>query len=60
MGHFYYIILVFNTDKQAPDSSLCRIALLGFAIPVNNVATMSEGDNQREQDKGLAAPNPVP
>ncbi len=46
--------------QQATDSSVCGVALLGFAILCDNVAAMNEGDNQREQDKGLAAPNPVP
>ena len=30
------------------DSAFCRIALLGFAIPFNNVAAIHEGDNQRD------------
>ena len=29
-------------------SSVCRIALLGFAIPFNNVAAIHAGDNQRD------------
>ena len=38
---------------QAPDSSIRRTALLGFAIPFNNVAAMCEGDNPREERKAL-------
>ena len=30
------------------DSAFCRIALLGFAIPFNNVAAIHAGDNQRD------------
>ena len=31
------------------DSSVCRIALLGFAIQINTPVNMKEGDNQRDQ-----------
>ena len=44
----------------ATDSSVCRIALLGFAILFDNVATINEGKNQREQDQGLSSPSPCP
>ena len=44
----------------ATDSSVCRTALLGFAIPFNNVAAIHAGDNQRDQDKGLDSPSPCP
>ena len=53
VGVFYY-------GSRLPIVLFCRVALLGFAILCDNVATMCEGENQREQDKGLAAPNPVP
>ena len=46
--YFYYIIQ-FSLRRQATDSSFCEIALLGFAIPFNNVATIHAGDNQRDQ-----------
>ncbi len=45
---------------KATDSSVCRIALLGFAIRVNAPVNMKEGDNQRDQDKGLDSPSPCP
>ena len=45
---------------KATDSSVCRIALLGFAIRVNAPVNMKEGDNQRDQDKGLDSPYPCP
>ena len=45
---------------EATDSSFCRTALLGFAIPFNNVAAIHAGDNQRDQDKGLDSPSPCP
>ena len=45
---------------KATDSSVCRIALLGFAIRVDALVNMKEGDNQREQDKGLDSPSPCP
>jgi len=45
--YFYYIIQ-FSLRRQATDSSFCRIALLGFAIPFNNVAAIHAGDNQRD------------
>ena len=38
----------------------CGIALLGFAILFDNVATICEGKNQREQDQGLSSPSPCP
>ena len=44
----------------ATDSSVCRTALLGFAIRVGTLADMKEGDNQRDQDKGLDSPSPCP
>ena len=50
--YFYYIIQ-FSLRRQATDSSFCRIALLGFAIPFNNVAAIHAGDNQRDQGEGL-------
>ena len=34
---------------QATDSSFCRTALLGFAIRVDTLVNMKEGDNQRDQ-----------
>ena len=37
----------------ATDTAVCRTALLGFAIPFNNVAAMYEGDNPREERKAL-------
>ena len=46
--------------KQATDSSFCRTALLGFAIRVGTPVNMKEGDNQRDQDKGLDSPSPCP
>ena len=45
---------------QATDSSFCRTALLGFAIRVDTLVNMKEGDNQRNQDKGLDSPSPCP
>ena len=45
---------------KATDSSVCRIALLGFAIRVNAPVNMKEGENQRDQDKGLDSPSPCP
>ncbi len=45
--YFYYIIQ-FSLRRQATDSYFCRIALLGFAIPFNNVAAIHAGDNQRD------------
>ena len=45
---------------QATDSSFCRTALLGFAIRVDTLVNMKEGDNQRDQDKGLDRPSPCP
>ena len=42
------------------DSAFCRIALLGFAIRINTLVNMKEGDNQRDQDKGLDSPSPCP
>ena len=45
---------------QATDSSFCRTALLGFAIRVGTPVNMKEGDNQRDQDKGLDSPSPCP
>ena len=42
------------------DSAFCRIALLGFAIRVGTPVNMKEGDNQRDQDKGLDSPSPCP
>ena len=35
------------------DSSFCRTALLGFAIRVDTLVNMKEGDNQRDQGEGL-------
>ena len=35
------------------DSSFCRTALLGFAIRINTLVNMKEGDNQRDQGEGL-------
>ena len=31
------------------DSSFCLTALLGFAIRINTLVNMKEGDNQRDQ-----------
>ena len=45
---------------KATDSSVCRIALLGFAIRVDALVNIKEGDNQRDQDKGLDSPSPCP
>ena len=44
----------------ATDSSIRRIALLGFAIQINTPVNMDEEDDQREQGEGLAVPLPVP
>ena len=44
----------------ATDSSFCGIALLGFAIRIDTPVNMKEGDNQRDQDKGLDSPSPCP
>ena len=49
---FCYIIQL-RPRQQATDSSFCRTALLGFAIPFNNVAAIHAGDNQRDQGEGL-------
>ena len=38
---------------KATDSSVCRIALLGFAIRMNTPVNMKAGDNQRDQGEGL-------
>ena len=57
--YFYYIIQ-FSLRRQATDSSFCRIALLGFAIRIDAPVNMKEGDNQRDQDKGLDSPSPCP
>ena len=38
---------------KATDSSVCRIALLGFAIRMNIPVNMKAGDNQRDQGEGL-------
>ena len=38
---------------QATDSSVCRTALLGFAIRVDTLVNINEGDNQRDQGEGL-------
>ena len=35
------------------DSSFCLTALLGFAIRINTLVNMKEGDNQRDQGEGL-------
>ena len=45
---------------QATDSSFCRTALLEFAIRIDAPVNMKEGDNQRDQDKGLDSPSPCP
>ena len=45
---------------KATDSSVCRIALLGFAIRVDALVNMKEGANQGDQDKGLDSPSPCP
>ena len=45
---------------KADDSSFCGVALLGFAIQINNLTAMCAGDNQREQGKGLGCPSPCP
>ena len=47
-------------DSKATDSAICRTALLGFAIRVGTPVNMKEGDNQRDQDKGLDSPSPCP
>ena len=33
---------------KATDSSVCRIALLGFAIRINTLVNINEGKNQRD------------
>ena len=38
----------------------CGTALLGFAILFDNVATICEGKNQREQDRRSLFPYPHP
>ena len=48
------------TMIMATDSSVCRTALLGFAIRMGTLVNMKEGDNQRDQDKGLDSPSPCP
>ena len=57
-------IFIVSTAKydcfKATDSSVCRTALLGFAIRVDALINMKEGDNQRDQDKGLDSPSPCP
>ena len=45
---------------MATGSSVCRTALLGFAIRMGTLVNMKEGDNQRDQDKGLDSPSPCP
>ena len=47
-------------DSKATDSAICRTALLGFAIQIDAPVNMKEGDNQRDQDKGLDSPSPCP
>jgi len=37
------------TMIMATDSSVCRTALLGFAIRMGTLVNMKEGDNQRDQ-----------
>ena len=46
--YFCYIIQLW-LQRQATDSSFCRTALLGFAIRVDTLVNMKEGDNQRDQ-----------
>ena len=48
------------TMIMATGSSVCRTALLGFAIRMGTLVNMKEGDNQRDQDKGLDSPSPCP
>ena len=46
-----FLVVSFSSDydSKATDSAICRTALLGFAIPFNNVAAIHAGDNQRDQ-----------
>ena len=48
------------TMIMATGSSVCRTALLGFAIRMGTLVNMKEEDNQRDQDKGLDSPSPCP
>ena len=45
---FCYIIQLW-LQRQATDSAICVIALLGFAIQIDTPVNMKEGDNQRNQ-----------
>ena len=57
------VLLLYHSALHAiaaTDSSVCRTALLGFAIRVGTPVNMKEGDNQRDQDKGLDSPSPCP
>ena len=49
---FCYIIQLW-LQRQATDSAICVIALLGFAIQIDTPVNMKEGDNQRNQGEGL-------
>ena len=56
---FCYIIQLW-LQRQATDSAICVIALLGIAIQIDTPVNMKEGDNQRDQDKGLDSHSPCP
>ena len=43
---------------KATDSSVCRIALLGFAIRVNAPVNIDEGENLRDRERGCQVPCP--
>ena len=48
----FYVLLLYHsalTMIMATDSSVCRTALLGFAIRMGTLVNMKEGDNQRDQ-----------
>ena len=49
-----------SQDSRLPIMLFCGIALLGFAILFNNVATICEGKSQREQDRRSLFPYPHP
>ena len=50
------VLLLYHSALHAiaaTDSSVCRTALLGFAIQINAPVDIKEGDNQRDQGEGL-------
>ena len=57
------VLLLYHSvlpQLRSTGSSVCRTALLGFAIRMGTLVNMKEGDNQRDQDKGLDSPSPCP